>query len=166
MKLLLDSNVLTPMHLNELEPLAANKGIKLVVPALIHAEYVFQLKRRMAGRFDLNVVRTYFEVHQAIRVEALDQDRAEELAMALAQRFPDDAAWRRIKREAYFRAVGQEPPAAVSNRRAGAPVDLYVAALGTVDAPIVTADKGPEWRGMPDGTVISYNDALRWIAAA
>ena len=164
---LLDTSVITAGRLDALAIAASSRGNKLVVPALIHAERVFQLRRRHGATFDAAVLHAWFENYAGVIViEPLDAPLAETVAHSLHARYPVDNDWRRAKCAAYHRCVGNEPPAGAGTRRCGAPLDLYVAALASPDRPVISEDRGPEWVGAPEGSVLRYQEALTRLQAA
>lgn len=158
---LADTSVLDPGSLRKLVlALAPHRGI-LWVPALIHAERLFQLRREKGSAFNMVEIKTWFDTYgDVVKIQNLDQQLAESISVTLHSRFPDHDAWRKIKRTAYRRAMGVEAPENSGTRSCGAPLDLYIAALATPTAPVVTQDKGPEWDDAPPGAVISLKEAL------
>ena len=167
MTYLLDSSVLTPGRLSALTIAAASRGTTLVIPALIHAERVFQLRRLHGTTFNATVIQSWFQSYAGVVViEPLDVPAAESVASALHARYPVDADWRQAKCVAYHRCAGTQPPAGAGARRCGAPLDLYVAALASPQRPVITEDHGPEWGGAPEGSVLRYEEALLRLQAA
>lgn len=158
-----DTSVMVPGRLRSLVEKCAVHNHQVVVPALVFAERLFQLRREKKDAFKLAEIRAWFERHpNTLSVQSLDLDAAADLAGALYARFPDDQAWLGAKRLAWQRCLGQRIRESVGEHRpCGGSVDLYVVGVATPERPIVTEDGGPEWEGWPAGTVLSFSDALR-----
>lgn len=161
---LVDTSVMTDKYFRPLVETSAEHGHKVEVPALVYAERLFRLRRRLKDEFNLaKFLGPLFDrFPEALSVQALDAAAAASLAEALYARFPDDTAWLSAKRDAWRRCLGHkvtEEPGA--NRPCGASVDLYILGLASPERPVVTEDAGPEWKGWPAGTVLRYKDAIK-----
>lgn len=168
MTLLVDTSVLyKPRRLRELCGAANSRGGRVVVPALVHAERLFQLHRKHGASFDPGEIRGFFEgLAPVLTVEALDGPAAEELALHMGGSWRTDGDWRAAKREAYRRCMGDPAAEPGTTRPCGAPLDLYLVGLARPSRPIVTVDRGPEWSCAPAGCVLSLDEALRWLETA
>ena len=156
MILRLDTNVLWPKPLHVLAEAAERGHHRLRIPAIVHAERLFQLRRALGARFDARHVTTIFEQYASVlAVEPLDVAGAEHLARIMGDRHPTEEAWKLAK----ARAVGREDGVAPAT------VDLYLAGLATPEIPFVTNDRGREWKGVPQGAVLSLEAALARLAA-
>ncbi|WP_309897178.1 hypothetical protein [Archangium sp.] len=161
MKFLIDTSVMTSGRFRKFLEACKLAGHEVIVPALVHAECLFRIKRRVGASYrPESIDNWYLNFPNTLRTGVLDQPNAAALAMALARQFPDDAAWHAAKQAMWRHSLGLEPGPEVRSRWA-APVDAYLVGLASPDIPIVTADKGLEWRGWPAGCVLSYEDALR-----
>lgn len=162
---LVDTSIITGGKLRRLLEQCAVNEHRVEVPALVHAEFLFQLRRKLGASFEEGASRALFDrFPTTLSVQTLDPGAAAALAQALHARFGDDAAWLVAKRAAWRRCLGQRneaPEAQESQRKCGGSVDLYIAGLATPQRPIVTADAQDEWRGWPAGTVLSFEDALQ-----
>jgi predicted nucleic acid-binding protein len=160
---LVDTSVMTSGRFRRLLEASASNGHTVEVPALVYAERVFQLRRQKEADFNIADIRGWFErFPSTLALQVLDEVTAESLAAALYTRFPNDDAWLAAKRAVWRRCLGQqviEEPGA--HRACGGPVDAYIVGLASPERPVVTADGGPEWEGVPAGTVLRYAEALQ-----
>lgn len=170
MEFLLDSSVIRN-GLPRLTEQAASSGHRLVIPALIHAEQLFQDRRRRAEKgqpFDPAFFDDFCARHRGtLSVVPLTREEAEVAAERLYRRFPDSATWRNAKRAVARQCcLGTEPPDDQhATADCGAPVDLFIAALATPERPVITHDVGFEWRDWPVGAVISVRRAFDLMGA-
>ena len=170
MNFMLDTNVLTPGRLRQLVLAMQKRGGKLYVPALVHAERLFQLRRQHGAAFNPAEVEVFFDTYrEVLEVQPMDRALAEALANTLCLRHPTQDAWLAVKRQSYLRAIGREvsqaEALALGNRPCGAPLDLYLAALASPECPIITEDAGHEWTTAPPGSVLKLKEALARLEA-
>lgn len=107
--------------------------VRLVIPALVHAERLYQVRRQHA-RFDEAMVHAHIEVlrHAGAVFAPFDVRAAEAMAGALCDRYATDEAWDAAR-------------GGSRHRRQSTTVDWFIAAHALPDAVVVTADAGPEW---------------------
>jgi len=159
---LVDTSIITAGRLRPLVERCAVHGHRVEVPALVHAEYLFQLRRDKGAGFDPTVVQVFFERYPGVlAVAPLDEGAADALAATLYQRFPTDDSWRAIKRSAWRRCLGSTAAEdSASKRNCGASVDIYLAGIASPERPIVTLDRQDEWQDWSPGSVLLYEQAL------
>lgn len=142
----IDSSVARkPRTLRELASGLERRGEgPLIVPALVHTEMCFHLRRRLGDRFDGAAVTNALD--GVAIVEPFDREAAERGAEKLAGWHGSDEDWLIAKRAACAHALAVDAPAD-SARRCPATVDWYVACHAAAQGwVIITDDDGPEWR--------------------
>lgn len=157
---ILDTNVLFSCQFIERMSLGCrHKGHRMLTSALVHAERVFQLRRRFGAQFEANVVGAFLDTH-GIEIIPFDQDSANRVAEQLFDEFPSDDDWRLAKWQRCATSVGYQgkPP---QKPRCPATVDWLIARhiLGP-DTFLVTEDKGSEFGSIP---CINKEDALKMV---
>lgn len=171
MQFLLDSSVIRN-GLLRLTEAAAIGGHKLLIPALVHAEQLFQDRRRRADNgkpFDPRYFEEFRAKHKdTLQILDMSSTHAEETALRLFSRYPGGEAWRAAKRAVarHCCACPESAEDAHPSRDCGAPVDLYLAALASPETPIITAERqGFEWKEWEAGAVVDVAQALDLMGA-
>jgi hypothetical protein len=146
-RLYLDTNVLwSGPLLKELSRRARSAGHRVVVPALVHAERLAQMRRERGPRFSIAAVNAFLETHE-ISVEPFDLAEAERASSVLASVFPTKDDWHGAKNEAL---KGRTP----------ATTDFFIGApLADSKHPFVSEDRGHEFRSMGVRR-ITYEEAI------
>lgn len=120
-----------------LRPGSKRGPITVYLPALVHAERAYQIRRSRAARaqsFDLSYIRESLEDlgFEFVPFEQPDAEGAVEHLFAL---YPDDDSWHAAKK---------------SKGSTSATVDWYIAGQAAHRGwLVVTDDGGPEWQGLP-----------------
>lgn len=146
-KIYLDTNVLwSGRQIRALCDLARLAGHQVVVPALVHAERIAQMRRERGSAFSEEAVESFLNTHN-IRIEPFDRVDAERAANVLAVAFPTEDDWSAAKHSA---TSGRHP----------ATTDFFIGAP-LVDAghTFVSGDKGVEFRSLKVDR-ITYQEAL------
>jgi hypothetical protein len=159
----LDTNVLfSKRFVESISPHCRRNGHRLFASALVLAERVFQLRRKLGGKFDSNVFDSFLSTHQ-IEIVAFDQGAANRVAEQLCGEFQSDDEWRVAKWRRCATAVGHQgqPP---RKPRCPATVDWLIArhTAGT-DTVLVTSDQGAEFGSLHR---VSTEDALAMVSNA
>lgn len=161
LKFLIDSSVMTAGRLRKLLEACAVNSHHVFVPALVHAECVFKLRRRHGSSYKPDLIDTwYVNFPDTLKLAPLDRVSADALAESLFKQFPDEEKWKCAKREMWRHALGLPEGLTPSSRRTVAPVDAYLVGLASPASPIVSEDGGIEWTGWPAGSVIKFELAL------
>lgn len=141
----LDTNALFSRSFVEaMSPHCRRDGHRLLVSALVVEERVFQLRRRLAARFDLPTLESFLTTHH-ISVIPFDGNVANQVAAALYAEFPTDDQWRLAKWRRCAVAVGHQgdPP---GRPICPATVDWLIGRhIMGVDTLLVTDDRGAEF---------------------
>lgn len=157
----LDTNVLFSRRFVEsMSPHCHRNGHRLFASALVLAERVFQLRRKLGDNFDSNVFDAFLDTHR-IEIVAFDRCAASWVAEKLSSEFQSDDEWRVAKWRRCAAAVGHqgEPP---RRPRCPATVDWLIARhIAGTDTVLVTSDQGAEFHSIP---CVSTNDALTMVA--
>ena len=146
-KVYLDTNVLrSASQLITLSARARRAGYRVLVPALVHAERLAQMRREFGHRFDISAVNAFMDTNE-IAVEPFDMVEAERASCALASAFPTDDRWHDAKKAA---VQGRVP----------ATTDFYIGApLANTQHPLVSGDKGYEFFSL-SVTRVTYDQAI------
>ncbi len=125
--------------------------VRLVISAVAYAEKLFDLKQRWRGAFDLEAILSGLR-SKGIEVQPFDARHALETASRLGERYPDDAAWQRAKRDRCLSCLGlpkATTPAPGSGRTCGATVDWHIGGHARAEGCVlVTDDNDPELGGL------------------
>ncbi len=124
--------------------LIANGGlpVRLVISAVAYAEKLFDLKQRWRVDFDLQLILTGLR-SKGIEVQPFDARHALETAARLGERYPDDAAWQRAKRDRCLSCLGlpkATTPAPGSGRTCGATVDWHIGGHARAEGCVLVTD--------------------------
>jgi hypothetical protein len=144
--------------------------VRLVISAVAYAEKLFDLKQRWRGTFNLDVILDGLR-SKGIEVQPFDARHALETAARLGERYPNDAAWQRAKRDRCLSCLGLSPSAAEApgtGRTCGATVDWLVGGHARAEGcMLVTDDTDPELGGLLDRVGLeTLAAALRLLSEA
>lgn len=118
--------------------------VKLVVPALVHAEHVLQQRMRRGSDYDDRRVDQFLR-SKGIEVSAFDAPSADHAAAKLVDVFPTRDRWRAAKRSATIRAMQLAPDPNPGGPAPGT-TDWWIAGPSAHDDCLfVTEDRGPEF---------------------
>src|SRR5205085_7902275 len=93
-----DNNALWETKLvRRLADLVRQRGFRLQVPALVHAERVAQVRRSHGASFDIAVVQAFIDTHN-IEVVGFDRGCAERFVQEVCTTYPDADGWHAAKR--------------------------------------------------------------------
>ncbi|HSN97892.1 MAG TPA: hypothetical protein VLS89_06325 [Candidatus Nanopelagicales bacterium] len=124
--------------------------VRLVISTVAYAEKLFDLKQRWRGAFDIGAILEGLR-SKGIEVQPFDARHALETAARLGERYPDDAAWQRAKRDRCLHCLGLPPGAAQApgtGRTCGATVDWLIGGHARAEGCVlVTDDQDPELSG-------------------
>lgn len=150
-RIYLDTNALWRIReLQELCRRARSANYVVVVPALVCAERLAQLRRKLGASFRAQEFRDFLATN-GIAVEDFDFGWAERASAALAARFTTKEKWDAAKRDALS---GRTP----------ASTDFYIGApLADETHPIVSDDTGHEFRSLGVRR-ITYEEAFALFA--
>ncbi len=142
--------------------------VRLVISAVAYAEKLFDLKQRWRGVFDLDVILGGLR-SKGIEVQPFDARHALETAARLGERYPDDAAWQRAKRDRCLSCLGlprNTTPAPGTGRTCGATVDWHIGGHARAEGCVlVTDDNDPELSGLIERVRLdTLEEALRGLS--
>lgn len=164
MTFLLDTSALNRRGLRKFLELCRDNEHTALVPAIVYAERVFQLRRKKGDAFKQSDIDQWFDNFAGtLSVLNLDMEDARELARVLHDRFPDDDRWAKEKIQAHTRRLnpGNSNSELKNTKLYAAPLDFYIVGLAGEHRPVITEDGGPEWQGWPEGYVVSFDEAFR-----
>ena len=142
MTFLLDTSILNQLrNVEEFAEFCAARGHRIEIPALVHIERLFQLRREHGENFDESMIRSWFDRFESVvSVQPITTEFAELIATRLHGRVPTDPEWTVLKDD-------------------GHSLDAYIVATADPQRPIVGADSGPAWKACPPGTVVTLEEA-------
>lgn len=155
----LDTNVLWKVQkLAKLASAARRRGHRVEIPALVHAERLAQVRRKIheeGKAFDPSLVEAFLKTHGLV-VVPFDKEVAERCAESLAERYPTRDGWhdaRRTRCASRFQGVQNE-----AGKACPATVDWYLHAPYEAEPFVfVTLDGGGEHAGRG---ALSLDDAI------
>lgn len=160
----LDTNALWKIRgLARLSQAIRARGLRLQVPALVHAERVAQMRRKHGSTFDIGFIQSFIDTH-CIEVVSFDRTAAETYAERITKRYPHDSDWHAAKRE---RCATRFHIVADAGEACPATVDWFIsrghAASGELERVIVvTDDTGVEYDG---ADILSVDEAIAYVEA-
>lgn len=157
----LDTSALfSKRFVESMSPRCRRNGHRLFASALVLAERVFQLRRKLGEQFDSDNYDSFLLTHR-IEVVAFDQAAAHRVAASLGSELRSDDEWQLAKWLRCAKAVGHrgEPP---GKPRCPATVDWFIARhIAGPDTVLVTEDKGAEFASI---RCVSIEEALRMVS--
>ncbi|WP_428264178.1 hypothetical protein [Haliangium sp.] len=125
-----------------------DRRIRLLVPAPVHGEKLFDLKQNWRDRYDVIKVEEAV-LRLGLVVVPFGAEHARRLAGLLGDEFDTPARWRDAKRQRCIECLGLkklESQVKGSGRNCGATIDWLIAAHALAeDCVLVTDDRGPEF---------------------
>lgn len=125
--------------------------IRLYVPAVVHAEVLFDLQQSYGQTYDADIVLRGLK-DKGLEVQPFEERHAEHAAARLGRSFPSREDWRAAKKKRCLQCLGlreQDVQVAGSGASCGATIDFVIAAHATHEGWIlVTDDKGPDFAGI------------------
>lgn len=121
---------------------AGRAPVRLVISAVAYAEKLFDLKQRWRGDFTIDVILDGLR-SKGIEVQSFDARHALETAARLGEKYPNDAAWQRAKRDRCLHCLGLSLSTTLapgSGRTCGATVDWHIGGHARAQGSILVTD--------------------------
>lgn len=147
---------------NRLRERGAVGVVESLIPALVHAEKLTQLRHLKLSKGELwdPTVPTKSLEMKGFRVLSFDVPHAEQHARRIADRYSTREDWGRAKLEAVTRRLAVDPPEGASNT-APTTVDWLIAAQAESEGVVlVSDDKGIEFEGVERVSLATLEKAI------
>lgn len=133
---------------NQLRQAPVSLDIHLYVPALAHAEVLFDIRQDMGPAFHAKrVVQGLIDL--GLVIQPFEERHAERAAEWLGEAYPSTEAWYAAKKQRFIKSLGLDEKKTASNvtgKKCAATVDFYIAAHAAQEGWIlVTDDGGPDF---------------------